>query len=172
MTKEERDDENEERRLARRGYHWDWTWPDDLLREMDRMFEPIRPAWRHRLARSGRPWMGFPSGVRQPPVDIKETADSVIVTAELPGIEKGSVDVQVSEESIEIKGEMKDEETEEGDNYYRRERSYSSIYRELALPAEVVPDKATAKMKDGILEVTVPKVTQTEQDKKKKVEVK
>lgn len=173
MTKEERkEDENEERRLARRGYYWDWTWPDDFLREMDRMFEPIRPAWRHRLARSGRPWMEFPSGVRQPPVDIKETTDSVIVTAELPGIEKGSVDVQVSADSIEIKGEMKAEETEEGEDYYRRERSYSSIYRELALPAEVVPDKATAKMNNGILEVTVPKVVQTEQDKKKKVEVK
>lgn len=172
MTKAKReDDENEERKLARRGHQWDWTWPDDFMREMDRMFETMRPAWRHRLAGHARPWGEVPLSVKQPPVDILETVDSIIITADLPGIEKGSVDVQVSQDSIEIKGEMKVEETEEGEDYYRRERSHSSYFRELALPAEVVPDKATAKMNSGILEVTIPKVVQTEEDKKKRVKV-
>ncbi len=172
MTEKREDDENEERRLARKEFYWDWTWPDDFMREMDRMFGAIRPAWRHRLVRHGRPWGEFSSSVMQPPVDIMETEDSIIVTAELPGIEKGDVDVQISQDTIEIKAEVKAEETEEGEDYVRKERSYSSFYRELALPAEVVPDKATAKMNNGILEVSVPKIAQADQDKKKKVDVK
>ncbi len=173
MTKKEsKEDENEGRRLARRENYWDWAWPDDLMREMDRMFDVMRPAWRHRLVRHARPWGEFPSGVRQPPVDIMETDDSVIVTAELPGIEKGDVEVHVTQDSIEIKGEIKSEETEEGESYYRRERSYTSFFRELALPAEVTPDKATAKMNNGILEVKVPKVVQADKERKKKVDVK
>jgi len=170
--KKKEEDENEDRRLARRDMYWDWTWPDDLMKEMDRMMDTLRPAWRHRLARTSRPWREFPSGVKQPPVDIMETTDSVIVTAELPGIQKGDVDVQVTQDSIEIKAETGLEKTEEGEDYYRRERGYASFFRELALPAEVVPDKAAATLNNGILEVKVPKVAQTDESKKKKVDVK
>ncbi|MEE9116282.1 MAG: Hsp20/alpha crystallin family protein [Thermoplasmata archaeon] len=171
MTKERRDgEENKVRGLVKKDLYWDW--PEHLMREMDRMMSSMTPAWRHQLVRPSRPWAEYPSGVKQPPVDIMETADSIIVTAELPGIEKGDVDVHITEDSIEIEAEMKVDETEEGEDYYRRERRYTSLFRQLALPTEVLPDKAKASMDNGVLEVTVPKVKERDVGKKKKVEVK
>ncbi len=165
-------EEDEEKKLAKRDHYWDWTWPEEALREMDSMFEDFRPFWRHRMAGPMRAWRGFPSEVKQPPVDIVETSDSIIVTTEVPGAEKENIDFHISEDSIEIKAEMKREEIEEGEDYYRRERGYSSFYRQMALPAEVVADKATAKLNNGVLEVTIPKKAPAEGEKKRKVEVK
>lgn len=170
--KKKKEDKDEEKELARRDYHSNWGWPEEAIREVDRMFEELRPFWRHRMFRPGRAWGGFPSEVKQPPVDIMETSDSIIVTAELPGAEKEYVDVHITEDSIEIKAEMKQEKIEESEDYYRRERGYTSFYRELPLPTEVVSEKATAKLNNGVLEVQIPKKAPVEEEKKRKVEVK
>lgn len=173
MKKEKREkDEDEDRSLTPRHYYWEWNWPDDMMREMDRMFRELRPLWRHRAHGPMRQWRGYPSDVKQPLVDVVETSDSIIVTAELPGIEKENVDVQISEDSVQIKAEIKQEKVEEEEDYYRKERRYSSFYRELPLPTEVVADKATAALNNGILEVRIPKAQPKEGDKKRKVEVK
>lgn len=171
MKKKKRE-EDEDRWLAPRGYYFGWSWPDELMREMNRVFEEFRPFWRHRIFGPLRRWKEYPSEVKQPPVDVMETPDSIIVTAELPGIEKENVDVHITDDSIEIKGEMKEEKVEEGEDYYKKERSYSSFYRELPLPTEVVSDKATATLNNGVLEVRIPKATPEEKPRKRKVEVK
>jgi len=81
---------------------------------------------------------------------------------------KDDIDVKVTDDFITISGEKKKEEKVEKKNYYRMERSYGSFTRSLRLPTEVQTEKATAKFKDGVLEVRIPK---TEEAKKKEKKV-
>jgi HSP20 family protein len=94
---------------------------------------------------------GFPS------VDIFEENNSVTVKAEMPGVKKEDLDVNVTEDAITISGEKKKEEKIEEKDYYRYERSYGSFSRTLPLPAGVQSGKAKARFKDGVLEIKVPK---------------
>ena len=104
-----------------------------------------------------------------PAVDISESGDRVIVTAELPGTKAEDVKVTVSNDVLTIQGEKnRESKTEEG-QVHRTERSYGSFTRSFHLPYAVNADKISAHHKDGILTVTVPKA---EQAKTKQIEVK
>jgi HSP20 family protein len=128
--------------------------------EMDRLFDrmlprnwlrPMRfewPAWAEHMA----PFEG-----KTPHVDIIDREAEIVIRAELPGVKKDDLDVSLSDNSVTIRGTMKKEETEEKGEYYRREMSYGEFSRTLALPSEVDRDKAKAKFKDGVLELTLPK---------------
>jgi len=103
-----------------------------------------------------------------PALDIYETDNEVVVKMEAPGVSKEDLDISLDENEIRVKGEVrKDEEVKES-GYYRRERRYGSFSRSAALPARVVPDKAKATFRDGVLEVRVPKVEE-EREKTRKV---
>jgi HSP20 family protein len=139
------------------------------LEEMERWFEDVfkrpfslmRPSWFPRLR--------FPEIEEiTPTVDVFEEGDDVVVKAELPGMGKENIDVKVTDDTITISGEKKKEEKVEKKNYYRMERSYGSFTRSLRLPAEVQSEKSTAKFKEGVLEVRIPK---TEEAKKKEKKV-
>jgi HSP20 family protein len=133
-------------------------WFDDFFR---RPFSLLRPSWFPRI--------GFPEIEEvTPTVDVFEEGDDVVVKAELPGMSKDDIDVKVTDDLITISGEKKKEEKVEKKNYYRMERSYGSFTRSLRLPTEVQTEKATAKFKDGVLEVRIPK---TEEAKKKEKKV-
>ena len=112
---------------------------------------------------SGRPgWI--------PAVDIYETeGHDLVVKAELPGMEKENIEVNLSDHTLTIKGEKKKEEEIKEENYYRAERSYGGFLRTLELPKDVHADKVKASFKNGILEVRMPK---TEEAKAKEVKVK
>lgn len=101
-------------------------------------------------------------------VDIYEEGGDVVIKAELPGMKKEDIDVNISGDTITISGEKKKEEKIEKKNYYSMERSYGSFTRTFRIPAEVHTDKAKANFKDGVLEVRVPK---TEEAKKKEKKV-
>ncbi|OGW41016.1 MAG: moleuclar chaperone Hap20 [Nitrospirae bacterium RBG_13_39_12] len=103
-----------------------------------------------------------------PSIDIFTEKDNVIVKAELPGIKKEDIDVSITDHTMRISGEKKREEKTEKKDYYWEERSYGSFVRSFQLPAEVQTDKASAKFKDGVLEITIPK---TEEAKKKEKKV-
>lgn len=103
-----------------------------------------------------------------PTVDIFEEGDNVVVKAEIPGMKKEDIDVNITDDTITISGEKKKEEKVEKKDYYRVERSYGSFSRSFRLPKEVQTDKAKATFKDGVLEITVPK---TEEAKKKEKKV-
>ncbi len=103
-----------------------------------------------------------------PTVDIFEEGDNVVVKAEIPGMKKEDIDVNITDDTITISGEKKKEEKVEKKDYYRVERSYGSFSRSFRLPKEVQTDKAMATFKDGVLEITVPK---TEEAKKKEKKV-
>ncbi len=101
----------------------------------------------------------FDSMIRSPLLDIKDTGNQLKVTAELPGLRKENLDIDVTENLLTLKGKMDLEKQEKNKKkgYYFRERKASSYYRTVSLPAEVIPAKAKANFKDGILELTLLK---------------
>jgi len=110
--------------------------------------------------------------IRETYSDLVDEGNKFVVRAEVPGIPRDKIEVMVTKDGIEISGETDTETEEKEKNFVVRERSYSSIYKNLAFPEEVIPDKAECKVKDGILEVVIPKKTPTPEVKKHKVEVK
>ena len=110
--------------------------------------------------------------IRETCSDLIDEGNKFLVRAEVPGIPRDKIDVTVTKDGIEISGETGAEKEEKEKNFVVRERSYSSIYKNLAFPEEVIPDKAECKVKDGVLEVSIPKKTPTTEAKKHKIEVK
>lgn len=103
-------------------------------------------------------WEGvFPEMPAMPSVDVIDRDDEVVVRAEVPGYKKEDIEVSVSDGSLTLKGETKAEEKEEKGHYYRCEISHRAFSRIVALPGEVDDAKAKATMKDGMLELTLPK---------------
>jgi len=90
----------------------------------------------------------------------------------MPGIPKDKLDITITEDGIEISGKAETERKEEEKGYVVRERGYSEVYKRMAFPEEVIPDKAEAALKNGLLEIKVPKKTPTPSVKKHKVEIK
>ena len=110
-----------------------------------------------------------PLSIRIPALDVYEEKDSVVVKAEIPGMKKEDVEVNLAGETLTIKGEKKEDKEVKEDDYYRRERSYGSFLRSVDLPCEVKSDEIKASFKDGVLEIRMPK---TEEAKKKSISVK
>lgn len=104
-----------------------------------------------------------------PRVDITEHADSYVIKAEMPGVNKNDVKITLHENVLSIRGEKKQEKEEKDANYHRVERSYGTFERQFALPTGVKSDKIDASYKDGILTIMLPKV---EEAQPKEIEVK
>ena len=96
-------------------------------------------------------------GIWAPAVDIYETNDSFVVSADLPGLNKDEIQIDLKDNTLTLKGEKKFEEKVSKDNYIRVERAYGSYVRSFTLPQNVDPEKIKAKYKEGVLEVTIPK---------------
>ncbi|MEN8198631.1 MAG: Hsp20/alpha crystallin family protein [Thermodesulfobacteriota bacterium] len=103
-----------------------------------------------------------------PTVDIFEEGKEVVVKAEIPGMKKSDISVDIDENSITISGEKKQEKKVEKKDYHRVECSYGSFCRSFRLPEHVDSDKATASFKNGVLEVRMPK---SDMVKKKKISI-
>jgi HSP20 family protein len=94
--------------------------------------------------------------VWSPAVEVRQKDDSLVICADLPGLNKDEVKVEVTEEGLVIQGERKREEEDRGEGFYRSERSYGRFYRLIPLPEDANLDQAKAQFKDGVLEVVVP----------------
>lgn len=103
-----------------------------------------------------------------PLVDIRENGDSFVVEADLPGMSKDDIHVDIQDHTLTIRGEKKFEEKTTEGNYMRHERAYGSFFRSLTLPMNVDSEKIKAKYKDGVLQLTLPK---TEEAKPKQITV-
>lgn len=115
-------------------------------------------------------WGNWPAiDVRAPAIDLYEEKSEVVAKAELPGMEKSDIQVNISDRHLMIEGEKKKEEESKEKNYYRSERAYGSFRRSIELPADVEVDKAKASFKNGVLEIHLPK---TEEAKKKPTQLK
>ena len=105
-----------------------------------------------------------------PKVDIYETDNAYVLNAELPGLTKDQIDIDVNDSTLTLKGEKKFEEKVEKDSYVRVERSYGNFSRSFVLSDDVSPEGITANYKEGVLEVTLPKKEEA-QPKEIKVEI-
>ncbi|MEA3281858.1 MAG: Hsp20/alpha crystallin family protein [Euryarchaeota archaeon] len=146
----------------------------DPFEELRRMQEWMNGAFRE----SGQivPGRLLPSGTREgameavtPSMDLQDMEDKIVVTADVPGVDKGDVTVEVRGDMLEITAEKKEEKEEKGEGYIRRERGYSGFYRRIPLPAEVDSAKVDATLKDGVLRIEMVKTAPSET---KKIEVK
>ena len=136
---------------------------------MNRMFEEVwgRPG-RRLLLPSGERGELVPAEHRQPSIDVVETEKEVVATAEMPGLEKADIKINLTEDSLEISAETKHEEKKEEKGYVYRERRSGSYYRAISLPSPVDPDNSKATYNNGILEIKMPK---TEIKKKKPLKI-
>ena len=91
-----------------------------------------------------------------PPVEVRERDGNLLVSAELPGLNKDEVKVEVTNEGLVIQGERKREREEERGGIHRSERSYGAFYRLIPLPEGANIEQAKAKFENGVLEVQVP----------------
>jgi len=143
-----------------------FTW----FEEMSRWFDAFRRDFEDRFW--GPVWPTETRlRVRRPLVDLADMGREFVVRAELPGVNKEDLDIRVAQDGIELKAETSQEKEETEKDYYFRERSYSSFHRTLAFPEEVLADQAEAKLKDGVLEVRVPKKEPTPKREAVKVRV-
>jgi len=112
--------------------------------------------------------MGMEEGHWLPAVDIRETEDAIVVHAELPGIDKKDVKVDVKDGVLTISGERNYKKDVKEENVHRVERSYGSFSRSFSLPTHVDVGKVQARLEDGVLEVRLPK---TDTAKPKSIQV-
>jgi HSP20 family protein len=149
--------------------------PEEVRRPLEHLREQVQSAldrWRpgrrgdDDVAIDARPLARVVFG--GPPLDVEETDDEVIVRAELPGLKADEFTVEATKDRLIIRGEKREEREERGWGFHRMERSYGSFMRTVALPGEVNPDKATARYRDGVLQVRLPK---TEASKARHVRV-
>lgn len=140
-----------------------WRPTRDVFRfrnEMDSLFDDFMEQFPARRDLGDRMW--------SPEVDVHETDNEVVIKAEIPGMDQKDVNITVKDNVLTLKGEKKKEEEVKEANYHRLERSYGTFARTFTLPSMVLADKASAKYKNGVLSITLPK---TEEVKPKEIAV-
>jgi HSP20 family protein len=91
-----------------------------------------------------------------PDVEMFRRDNAVVIRADVPGMTKNDLTIEVTDGQLVLRGERKQEKEEKKEGWYRAERTYGAFYRTLPLPEGVKVDEAKATIKDGVLEVTVP----------------
>jgi len=129
------------------------SWFQDMF---PRMWHPRMWDWPD-FGNLPRPFEG-----KTPRVDVIEKDGEILVKAEMPGVSKENLEVTTTDNTVTIKGTSRYEHKEEKGDYHRSELSQGVFARTVTLPAEVASDKAEAKFKDGLLELTLPKLPQQE----------
>jgi len=133
-----------ERAIARtRG--WD---PFEMMQDLMR-WDPFREMSRRML--------GEETAAFVPTFDVKETKDSFVFRADLPGVKDSDVDISLTGNRLTISGRRQEENKEEGEQFYAYERSYGSFSRSFTLPEGIDAEHVQADLKDGVLNVVLPK---------------
>jgi HSP20 family protein len=158
----------EERHIARRDPFTRFGNPfrrlERFAEDMDRVFDDFglgRSPLGSRLGRSWwrSPWRGASmpdTDVWTPDIDVFQRDHELVVRADLPGLRREDVKVEVTENAITIQGERRHETAEQKEGVYRSERSYGAFSRVIGLPEGTITDQAKANFKDGVLEITMP----------------
>jgi HSP20 family protein len=116
--------------------------------EMDRLFEDFGFG---RSSRTGRQSVG----AWAPQIEVFQRGNDLVVRADLPGLRKEDIQVDINDDVLTIQGERKQEHEEEREGWYRNERSYGGFYRAVPLPEGTIGDSAKASFKNGVLEVVL-----------------
>lgn len=145
----------------------------DIWRDMDSLFDTFRTDFDDLFW----PWSGTRGLTtytqdRTPPIDVADMGDHYEMRLEVPGIPKENIDIQVSQNGIEIKAQCQETNEEKGKNWLRRECTGASFYRSVELPEELRTQDVDAELKNGILSIVIPKVEPRPESKPKKVKIK
>jgi len=129
----------------------------DLVSALD---ELLQQSWLHPFRWDWPRWGELSHAIAQqvPSVDVVDREKDVVVRAQMPGVKREDLDVSLAERMLTIKGSTKSEEKEERDDFFRREIRSGTFTRSVLLPADVNAAKAQTSFKDGVLELTLPKV--------------
>jgi HSP20 family protein len=136
---------------------------EEMDRVFERMFEDAQIERRPEAARAA---------VWSPRIEVFQKQDKYIVRAELPGIKKDDVQVEVTDDQVTIQGDRREEHEEEREGVFRSERSYGSFYRSVPLPEGVIPESAQASFRDGVLEISVQAPPREVKAQPKRLEIK
>lgn len=143
-----------------------WGREGDVFSELSRMQRDLSRLFGEFDTRAGR---GVYKASVYPPLNIYTDGESYVVQAEVPGIEPESLDIEVTGDTLTLKGERKLPELPEGSSYHRRERDFGQFRRAFSLPEKVDSSKAAARFHNGILEIRLP---HAEEAKARKISVK
>ncbi|HEX5395764.1 MAG TPA: Hsp20/alpha crystallin family protein [Candidatus Limnocylindria bacterium] len=134
-----------------------------LRQAMDRLFEDsvVSPASLRTLAGDG--------ATVNPALDLRETDDDLVVTIALPGVKPEDVNITITGQNLQVRGELKADESVRRDDYLYRERRFGTFARQLELPVRVKGDAAAASFDNGLLTLTIPKA---EEVKPRQIEIK
>jgi HSP20 family protein len=127
-----------------------WREMMNMREDIDRFFE--EPVQAH-------------SATFYPSVSVRETGEEFVIEADIPGVKDEDLDVEIEENRIILKGERKFKQESKGEDYYHLESSYGSFSRTISLPSYVDAEGASAEIKEGMLEIRVPKIKQREPKK-------
>ncbi len=134
----------------------------DLRAMQEQMNRLIDLAWNRESGEDIR------EGAWQPPVDIYEDEQSVIIKAELPDVDQKDIEVKIEDNTLILRGERRQDETIKKENYHRIERYYGAFQRSFALPLTIDREKVKATCERGVLTITLPK---REESKPKQINV-
>jgi HSP20 family protein len=127
-----------------------WDTPreiDTLQSDVNRLFDGF--FGRRESPSLGRRWI--------PAMDVIETDDHLVLRADLPGMERGDIEIEVKDNVLTVAGERKAEHEEKGEGFHRVERSFGRFSRSLDLPQGIAADEVDARFDRGVLEVRIPK---------------
>lgn len=133
-----------------------WDPLRDLLSIQDRM----NRLFEQTLSRS-RAEEGIAASTWSPAVDIYETPETIVMKADLPGLSREDIEIQIRDNTLTLRGERRFAKDVEQENYLRIERAYGAFQRNFTLPATAQQDKIRAVFRDGVLELMLPKVEGT-----------
>ncbi len=102
-----------------------------------------------------------------PAMDVQDTEKELVIKAELPGVQEKDIDVSVENSVLTVKGEKRSEKEEKGKDFYRKECSCGSFLRSVQLPCEVDRDKVEATLKNGVLNIRLPKTVEAQKQARK-----
>jgi HSP20 family protein len=125
----------------------------DLVSIQDRM----NKLFEQTLSRSSRSDEAAAATTWTPPVDIYETPETIVIKAELTGVAREDVDIQIQDNALVLRGERRFAKDVKEESYLRIERAYGPFHRSFTLPATVQQDKVRAVLRDGVLELELPK---------------
>jgi HSP20 family protein len=134
-------------------YWQPWREMETLRRQLDQVFDE--------LPRFDRPQTALQT-TWTPAVELEDAGNHFVLRAQLPGIEAKDLDIQVSKKAVAIRGEHRQEQKSEENGFFRSEFRYGNFQRIVPLPVAIQNDQVQAEYKDGVLHLTLPKVTEAQ----------
>lgn len=114
---------------------------------------------------------GQSMGFWYPQVEVSEKGGNLVVCADLPGLRREDVQLEVHDDYLVLEGERRNEREENQEGWYRTERSYGRFYRTIPLPEGTDPEQVRANFKDGVLEVTIPMPSREERQRGRRIDI-